>query len=55
MEPDQDWTNVYPAAAAFKPSAVPLPIRMGYPMRKSASLAKQGNLELVKVKFHFAN
>ncbi|KAJ7329386.1 hypothetical protein JRQ81_015560 [Phrynocephalus forsythii] len=49
MDPDQDWTSVYPAAAAFKPSAVPLPVRMGYPLKKGLPLPKQGNLELVKI------
>ncbi|XP_020641459.3 small ribosomal subunit protein mS35 [Pogona vitticeps] len=48
MELDQDWTSVYPAAAAFKPSAVPLPVRMGYPVN-GVSLPKQGNLELIKI------
>ncbi|ETE57778.1 28S ribosomal protein S35, mitochondrial, partial [Ophiophagus hannah] len=48
MEPDQDWTSVYPTAASFKPSAVPLPIRMGYPVKGGVALAKEGNLELLK-------
>ena len=29
MKTDQDWTHVWPAAASFKWSAVPLPVRMG--------------------------
>ena len=29
MRVDQDWTNVWPTAATFKPSVVPLPIRQG--------------------------
>ncbi|XP_042326033.1 28S ribosomal protein S35, mitochondrial [Sceloporus undulatus] len=49
MEVDQDWTSVYPAAAAFKPSAVPLPIRMGYPVKRGVPPVKEGNLELVKI------
>ncbi|XP_068133745.1 small ribosomal subunit protein mS35 [Hyperolius riggenbachi] len=49
MLPDQDWSSVYPAAASFKPSAVPLPIRMGYPLRRSVPPDKYGNLELLKI------
>uniref|UniRef100_A0A8C5N1E4 Mitochondrial ribosomal protein S35 n=1 Tax=Leptobrachium leishanense TaxID=445787 RepID=A0A8C5N1E4_9ANUR len=49
MHPDQDWVNVYPTAAAFKPSAVPLPVRMGYPLKRSVPPEKTGNLELVKI------
>uniref|UniRef100_F7A9P6 Mitochondrial ribosomal protein S35 n=1 Tax=Ornithorhynchus anatinus TaxID=9258 RepID=F7A9P6_ORNAN len=49
MATDQDWSSVYPTAAPFKPSAVPLPIRMGYPKKKGVPLAKEGNLELLKV------
>ncbi|MEE6523667.1 hypothetical protein FKM82_022665 [Ascaphus truei] len=50
MQPDQDWNSVYPTAAVFKPSTVPLPVRMGYPIRSSVPPDKTGNLELVKVK-----
>lgn len=46
---DQDWTSVYPTAATFKPSAVPLPVRMGNPLRRGAPPDKYGNLELMKV------
>ncbi|KAM4675566.1 small ribosomal subunit protein mS35 [Discoglossus pictus] len=49
MLPDQDWTSVYPAAAAFKPSSVPLPVRMGYPVRGGVPPEKTGNLELLKI------
>ncbi|XP_053110439.1 28S ribosomal protein S35, mitochondrial [Hemicordylus capensis] len=49
MDFDQDWTSVYPAAAAFKPSAVPLPIRMGYPVKRGVPPVKEGNLELLKI------
>uniref|UniRef100_A0A2K6F410 Uncharacterized protein n=1 Tax=Propithecus coquereli TaxID=379532 RepID=A0A2K6F410_PROCO len=48
MAVDQDWPSVYPAAAPFKPSAVPLPVRMGYPVKKGVPMAKEGNLELLK-------
>ncbi|XP_069484619.1 small ribosomal subunit protein mS35 [Ambystoma mexicanum] len=49
MEVDQDWSSVYPAAAVFKPSAVPLPLRMGYPVKRGVPPDKYGNLELLKV------
>ncbi len=49
MTVDQDWTSVYPTAASFKPSAVPLPVRMGYPVKRGVPPAKKGNLELIKV------
>lgn len=49
MPEDQDWTAVYPTAASFRPSAVPLPVRMGYPMKRGVPPAKKGNLELIKV------
>ncbi|XP_056373825.1 28S ribosomal protein S35, mitochondrial [Hyla sarda] len=49
MLPDQEWSNVYPTAAPFKPSAVPLPVRMGYPKKKAAPPDKIGNLELLKI------
>ncbi|XP_072408212.1 small ribosomal subunit protein mS35 [Chiloscyllium punctatum] len=49
MEVDQNWCNVYPTAAAFKPSVVPLPIRMGYPVKRGVPPAKIGNLELIKI------
>ncbi|XP_027285877.1 28S ribosomal protein S35, mitochondrial isoform X3 [Cricetulus griseus] len=49
MDVDQDWPSVYPVAAPFKPSAVPLPIRMGYPVKKGVPMAKEGNLELLKI------
>ncbi|XP_051011566.1 28S ribosomal protein S35, mitochondrial [Acomys russatus] len=49
MDADQDWPSVYPVAAPFKPSAVPLPVRMGYPVKKGVPLAKEGNLELLKI------
>ncbi|XP_028613386.1 28S ribosomal protein S35, mitochondrial [Grammomys surdaster] len=49
MDTDQDWPSVYPTAAPFKPSAVPLPVRMGYPVKKGVPMAKEGNLELLKI------
>ncbi|XP_027451397.2 28S ribosomal protein S35, mitochondrial isoform X2 [Zalophus californianus] len=49
MSVDQDWPSVYPVAAPFKPSAVPLPIRMGYPVKRGVPMAKEGNLELLKI------
>uniref|UniRef100_A0A8C6ADM5 28S ribosomal protein S35, mitochondrial-like n=1 Tax=Marmota marmota marmota TaxID=9994 RepID=A0A8C6ADM5_MARMA len=49
MAVDQDWPSVYPVAAPFKPSTVPLPIRMGYPVNKGVPMAKEGNLELLKI------
>ncbi|RXN02720.1 28S ribosomal mitochondrial [Labeo rohita] len=49
MAVDQDWTAVYPTAAPFKPSAVPLPVRMGYPVKRGVPPAKKGNLELIKI------
>ncbi|KAJ8262350.1 hypothetical protein GJAV_G00165440 [Gymnothorax javanicus] len=49
MAVDQDWTSVYPTAAPFKHAAVPLPVRMGYPLRGGVPPAKKGNLELIKI------
>ncbi|XP_042533508.1 28S ribosomal protein S35, mitochondrial [Dipodomys spectabilis] len=49
MTVDQDWPSVYPVAAPFKPSVVPLPIRMGYPVKKGVPLVKEGNVELLKI------
>ncbi|KAM5171122.1 small ribosomal subunit protein mS35 [Mantella aurantiaca] len=49
MLPDQDWTSVYPTAAPFKASAVPLPVRMGYPLKRASPPEKHGNLELLKI------
>ena len=53
MHVDQDWTNVWPAAASFKASAVPLPVRMGKTnlSKKDTKppVQKFGNAELMKV------
>ncbi|XP_061629581.1 small ribosomal subunit protein mS35 [Phyllopteryx taeniolatus] len=49
MTEDQDWTTVYPAAAPFRAGAVPLPVRMGYPVKRGVPPEKKGNLELIKV------
>ncbi|KAJ8382788.1 hypothetical protein SKAU_G00035660 [Synaphobranchus kaupii] len=49
MAVDQDWTSVYPTAAPFKHATVPLPVRMGYPVKRGVPPEKKGNLELVKI------
>lgn len=49
MTVDQDWTAVYPAAAPFRSNAVPLPVRMGYPVKGGVPPEKSGNLELIKI------
>ncbi|CAD6186602.1 unnamed protein product [Caenorhabditis auriculariae] len=51
MNPEQDWTNVWPAARSFSASVVPLPVRMGSRpnVEKRAPFKKEGNLELVKI------
>ncbi|KAF7667646.1 hypothetical protein LDENG_00055870 [Lucifuga dentata] len=49
MAVDQDWTAVYPAAVPFRPSSVPLPVRMGYPVKGGVPPEKKGNLELIKI------
>ncbi|XP_029009228.1 28S ribosomal protein S35, mitochondrial [Betta splendens] len=49
MPVDQDWTAVYPAAMPFRPNAVPLPVRMGYPLKGRVPPEKNGNLELIKI------
>ncbi|CAG5957731.1 unnamed protein product [Menidia menidia] len=49
MPVDQDWTAVYPAATPFRPNAVPLPVRMGYPINGGVPPEKRGNLELIKI------
>ncbi|XP_064318011.1 small ribosomal subunit protein mS35 [Phalacrocorax carbo] len=49
MSVDQDWSSVYPTAASFKPASVPLPIRMGYPVKRGVPPPKEGNLELIKI------
>ncbi|XP_077373548.1 small ribosomal subunit protein mS35 isoform X2 [Festucalex cinctus] len=49
MAEDQDWTAVYPAAAPFRASSVPLPVRMGYPVKGGVPPEKKGNLELIKI------
>uniref|UniRef100_A0A914YS44 Ribosomal protein S24/S35 mitochondrial conserved domain-containing protein n=1 Tax=Panagrolaimus superbus TaxID=310955 RepID=A0A914YS44_9BILA len=51
MSPNQDWPSVWPAAATYRSSVVPLPIRMGsrkYP-EKRAPFKRVGNLELLKI------
>ncbi|XP_008310452.1 small ribosomal subunit protein mS35 [Cynoglossus semilaevis] len=49
MSVEQDWTAVYPSAMPFRPNAVPLPVRMGYPVKGGVPPEKQGNLELIKI------
>ncbi|XP_023151133.2 28S ribosomal protein S35, mitochondrial isoform X1 [Amphiprion ocellaris] len=49
MPLDQDWTAVYPAATPFRAGSVPLPVRMGYPMKGGVPPEKKGNLELIKI------
>ncbi|XP_070687047.1 small ribosomal subunit protein mS35 [Pempheris klunzingeri] len=49
MPVDQDWTAVYPAAAPFRSGSVPLPVRMGYPIKGGVPPEKRGNLELIKI------
>ncbi|XP_032379135.1 small ribosomal subunit protein mS35 [Etheostoma spectabile] len=49
MPVDQDWTAVYPAATPFRPNSVPLPLRMGYPVKGGVPPEKKGNLELIKI------
>ncbi|MEQ2302941.1 28S ribosomal protein S35, mitochondrial [Ameca splendens] len=49
MPLDQDWTSVYPSATSFKSNAVPLPVRMGYPVKRGVPPEKKGNLELLKI------
>ncbi|XP_072291550.1 small ribosomal subunit protein mS35 [Eucyclogobius newberryi] len=49
MPVDQDWTAVYPSATPFRPNAVPLPIRMGYPIKGGVAPDKKGNMELIKI------
>lgn len=50
MPMDQDWTAVYPTATPFRPNVVPLPVRMGYPVKGGVPPGKKGNLELIKVR-----
>uniref|UniRef100_A0A4W5MRD9 Mitochondrial ribosomal protein S35 n=1 Tax=Hucho hucho TaxID=62062 RepID=A0A4W5MRD9_9TELE len=49
MPVDQDWTAVYPAAAPFRQGSVPLPVRMGFPVKRGVPPEKKGNLELIKI------
>ncbi|XP_073400337.1 small ribosomal subunit protein mS35 isoform X2 [Dendrobates tinctorius] len=49
MSPEQEWSSIFPTAASFRPSVVPLPVRMGYPKKKAAPPDKIGNLELLKI------
>uniref|UniRef100_A0A8C8G0Y6 Small ribosomal subunit protein mS35 mitochondrial conserved domain-containing protein n=1 Tax=Oncorhynchus tshawytscha TaxID=74940 RepID=A0A8C8G0Y6_ONCTS len=49
MPVDQDWTAVYPTAAPFRQGSVPLPVRMGFPVKRGVPPEKKGNLELIKI------
>ncbi|XP_061577096.1 small ribosomal subunit protein mS35 [Cololabis saira] len=49
MAVDQDWLAVYPSATPFRPNSIPLPVRMGYPVRGGIPPEKKGNLELIKI------
>eukprot|EP00066_Takifugu_rubripes_P004286 XP_003967536.1 PREDICTED: 28S ribosomal protein S35, mitochondrial [Takifugu rubripes] len=49
MPINQDWSAVYPSAAPFKANSVPLPVRMGYPVKGGVTPGKKGNLELIKI------
>ncbi|XP_041704630.1 28S ribosomal protein S35, mitochondrial-like [Coregonus clupeaformis] len=49
MPVDQDWTAVYPTAAPFRQGSVPLPVRIGFPVKRGVPPEKKGNLELVKI------
>ena len=49
MSIDQDWGSVWPVARTFHPASVPLPVRMGYPLKKQAPLGKFVNTELMKI------
>ncbi|CAL8375884.1 unnamed protein product [Arctogadus glacialis] len=49
MDSQQDWSAVYPSAASFRPGSVPLPVRMGYPVKGGVPSEKRGNLELIKI------
>uniref|UniRef100_A0A8C7PWQ9 Ribosomal protein S24/S35 mitochondrial conserved domain-containing protein n=1 Tax=Oncorhynchus mykiss TaxID=8022 RepID=A0A8C7PWQ9_ONCMY len=46
---DQDWTAVYLTAAPFRQGSVPLPVRMGFPVKRGVPPEKKGNLELIKI------
>ncbi|XP_058146967.1 small ribosomal subunit protein mS35-like [Dasypus novemcinctus] len=49
MAVDRDWPSVYPVAAPFRSSTVPLPVRMGNPVKREVPMEKEGNLELLKI------
>lgn len=53
MDPDQDWTNVWPTGAPFRHSVAPFPVRMGV-VRSNAENEgvvpdKSINVELLKI------
>jgi len=53
MSTDQEWANVWPTAATFKQSVVPLPITQGYVAsdkeNKGLPVEKYANAELMKI------
>jgi len=53
MDPDQDWTNVWPTGAPFRHSATPFPVRMGVAKNRVENDGvvpdKSINVELIKV------
>jgi len=53
MDPDQDWTNVWPTGATFRHSVAPFPLRMGVSANSSEndgiSPDKSVNVELLKI------
>jgi len=53
MDPDQDWTNVWPTGATFRHSATPFPVRMGVVRNQKENdnvvPDKAINVELIKV------
>lgn len=48
---DADWPSVWPGAASYRWSTVPLPLRMGWVRRTDMRppVKAKGNLELVKI------
>jgi len=53
MDPDQDWTNVWPTGATFRYSVAPFPVRMGVVRssveNKGVVPDKSINVELLKI------
>lgn len=49
MKPDQNWGSVWPGPKTYHPDAVPLPLRMGFPIDDWPSFGKKANVELMKI------